>query len=152
MINNQEFTIRLQQILTHYRLSASAFAEKMGVGRSSISHIISGRNKPSLEFVLHILENFSEVTFEWLMYGKGNFPKSNETTTHLFSEKKITPEISTTENKPLKNNSKDLFSNTPAIPEQDKSQTNESNSISDTTDVERVIIFYKNGKFKEYKN
>ncbi len=152
MINNQEFTIRLQQILTYYRLSASAFAEKMGVGRSSISHIISGRNKPSLEFVLHILENFSEVTFEWLMYGKGNFPKVKETTSHLFSKEKIKPEISNTENKPLKNNSKDLFSNTPVIPKPDNQQINESNIISTATEIERVIIFYKNGKFEEYKN
>ncbi len=152
MINNQEFTIRLQKIFTYYGLSASAFAEKMGVGRSSISHIISGRNKPSLEFVLHILENFKEVTFEWLMYGKGNFPKSNETPSNLFSEKTINTEIRNIENKPLKNNSKDLFSNTPVIPEQQKQQESVSKPLNTDTDVERVIIFYTNGQFKEYKN
>ena len=59
----------------YYGLSASVFADKMGVQRSGLSHLMSGRNKPSLDFVMKIIENFPEVDFYWLLNGKGNFPK-----------------------------------------------------------------------------
>ena len=75
MINSPDFTKRLQKVIHFYGLSASSFAEKIGVQRSSISHILSGRNKPSLEFVMKILSSFPEVDLYWLLNGKGNFPK-----------------------------------------------------------------------------
>ena len=67
MINNEEFTKRLQKVIDFYGESASSFAEKIGVQRSSISHILSGRNKPSLDFVLKVLSAFPEVELYWLM-------------------------------------------------------------------------------------
>ena len=74
MINNDEFAKRLQKVIDYYGESASSFAEKVGVQRSSISHILSGRNKPSLDFVMKVLSYFPEVELYWLMNGKGNFP------------------------------------------------------------------------------
>lgn len=75
MLNSLEFTKRLQEIITYYELTASLFADKVGVQRSSISHIISGRNKPSLDFVLKITSQFKEVEIDWLLKGEGVFPK-----------------------------------------------------------------------------
>ena len=154
MVNSQEFTIRLQKILTFYSLSAAAFAEKIGIGRSSISHIISGRNKPSLEFVLHILDTFEEVTFDWLIYGKGTFPKSTTSTPALKKEKS-----STTQN--LKNGQPDIFSNTDVDTEKINLFSNtpvnpnaENSPIipSQRSPIDRIVIFYTNGNFSEYKN
>ena len=65
MINNEEFTKRLQKVIDYYGETASSFAEKIGVQRSSISHILSGRNKPSLDFVLKVLSSFPEVELYW---------------------------------------------------------------------------------------
>ena len=76
MINNEDFTKRLEKIIDYYGESASSFAEKIGVQRSSISHILSGRNKPSLDFILKILNTYPEVELYWLLNGKGTFPKS----------------------------------------------------------------------------
>jgi len=152
MLNTEGFTKRLQSLLHYYNLSASAFAEKIGIGRSSISHIVSGRNKPSLEIVLSILENFEEVAFDWLMYGKGNFPKVEEKKEVPSSpiQKKAGLSQATTlfENKPVNENNLDLFSNMA------KNETVEikDKSNNGTEEIERVIIFYKNGSFKEYKN
>ena len=52
-----------------HQLSASSFADKIGVQRSSVSHIISKRNKPSLDFLLKINETFDEVSLNWLVLG-----------------------------------------------------------------------------------
>ena len=62
--------------MLYYNLSASAFADKIGVQRSGISHILSGRNKPSLEFVMKLHSYFPEVSLYWLLNGKGEFPSS----------------------------------------------------------------------------
>ena len=76
MINTTEFNTRLKKILNYYGLSASAFAEIITVQRSSISHILSGRNKPSLEFITKVLNAFPDIELLWLLSGVGEFPKS----------------------------------------------------------------------------
>jgi len=74
MVNTQAFTERLERLLAHYELSASSFADAIGVQRSSISHLLSGRNRPSLDFVMKVIARFPEVNLYWLLNGKGEFP------------------------------------------------------------------------------
>ena len=94
MINTEKFSKRLQKVIDYYGESASSFADKIGVQRSSISHILSGRNKPSLEFVLKILSSYPEVELYWLLNGKGDFPSLNTS-----EEEKIdTPSLSIKKN------------------------------------------------------
>ena len=71
---NNEVISRIQAVITHHNLTVSAFADKIGVQRSSVSHVLSGRNKPSLDFVLKLVKTFPEVNLYWLLNGKGNFP------------------------------------------------------------------------------
>ncbi|WP_276392411.1 helix-turn-helix transcriptional regulator [Eudoraea chungangensis] len=78
MVNTEAFILRLEIILEHYQLTASAFADKIGVQRSSISHLLAGRNKPSLEFVLKVVKSFPEVNLYWLLNGKGKFPQETK--------------------------------------------------------------------------
>ncbi len=54
MMNTDDFRARLSKIMSYYGLSASAFAELIQVQKSSISHVLSGRNKPSLDFILKL--------------------------------------------------------------------------------------------------
>jgi transcriptional regulator with XRE-family HTH domain len=90
MINNEAFAKRLQKVIDFYDESASSFAEKIGVQRSSISHILSGRNKPSLDFIMKILSSYPEVELYWLLNGKGTFPaKQQKETTPLENSSKI---------------------------------------------------------------
>ncbi|WP_430468099.1 helix-turn-helix domain-containing protein [Winogradskyella ouciana] len=120
MINSSEFTVRLQKVMDFYDETASSFAEKIGVQRSSISHILSGRNKPSLDFVMKVLHSYPDVELYWLLNGKGNFPKTNT--------------ISETPNSNLQ------------IQSEDSQEKPVSNS-----DIEKIVIFYKDGTFKSYK-
>ncbi len=61
---------RLRYIIKLHQLTASSFAEKIGVQPSSISHILSGRNKPSIDFIQKVLEHFPKVDAAWLISGK----------------------------------------------------------------------------------
>ncbi len=70
---------RIEQIMAHYQLTAASFADSIGVQRSSISHLLKGRNKPSLEFVCKLTEVYEEVDLYWLLYGNGDFPLTNTT-------------------------------------------------------------------------
>lgn len=64
-----ELQERFRYIMKLNNLSASAFADEIGVQRSSISHILSGRNKPSLEFIQKVLNRFPKVDATWLING-----------------------------------------------------------------------------------
>ena len=68
MVNTSTFTKRLEKILDYYSLSAAAFAEEIDFNRSTISHLLSGRNKPSLEFVMKLYQKFPEVDMDWLLF------------------------------------------------------------------------------------
>ena len=78
MVNTEAFVARLEEVLDFYGLTASSFADRIGVQRSSISHLLSGRNKPSLEFVMKVVKTFPEVNLYWLLNGKGSFPYKAE--------------------------------------------------------------------------
>ncbi|RDY61649.1 XRE family transcriptional regulator [Flagellimonas nanhaiensis] len=62
--------------MEHYGLTISSFADKIGVQRSSISHLLSGRNKPSLDFVMKLTNTYPEIDLYWLLHGKGEFPST----------------------------------------------------------------------------
>ncbi|WP_228237347.1 helix-turn-helix transcriptional regulator [Allomuricauda sp. M10] len=74
---NEGLVSRIQAVIDFYGLTVSAFADKIGVQRSSISHLLSGRNKPSLDFVLKLVQTFPDVNLYWLLKGEGDFPTSN---------------------------------------------------------------------------
>ncbi len=121
MINSEKFSKRLEKIMDHYGETASSFAERIGVQRSSISHIISGRNKPSLDFVLKILSAYPDVEMYWLLNGKGSFPSDESS-----KETEIKNEISSKDEKI-------------AFPSTNKEKP-----------IEKIVIFYKDGTFKSF--
>lgn len=61
---------RLRMIMDSHKLNAGSFADKIGVQRSNVSHVLSGRNKPSFDFVEKLLLAFPRVSAEWLFTGK----------------------------------------------------------------------------------
>ncbi|XOK01565.1 helix-turn-helix transcriptional regulator [Candidatus Marifrigoribacter sp. Uisw_064] len=115
-------------ILDFYSLSATSFSEKVAVNRSTISHLLSGRNKPSLEFVMKILSNFPEVELYWLLNGKGTFP--------------LQVKSENSENQNLINEELSNIS-IPSVNLEEKASDSE---------IDKIVIFYKDGTFKAYKN
>jgi hypothetical protein len=70
---------RLQQFLELEDLTPSKLADILQIQRSGISHLLSGRNKPSFDFIQGILKNFPQINPEWLILGKGKPYKSQNT-------------------------------------------------------------------------
>ncbi|MFP9098518.1 helix-turn-helix domain-containing protein [Flavobacterium sp. RHBU_24] len=151
MINIDDFVKRLEKILEYYGLSASAFADTVGIQRSGVSHLMSGRNKPSLDLVMKISDSFPEVDLYWLLNGNGTFPKSDA---------KISgpPPASTLLKAPPPESPKqdsglapDLFSNQHANDQLENLERNfnrPENMLKG--DIERIVVFYKGGTFKSY--
>lgn len=144
MVNTDEFIKRLEIILDYYSLTASSFADKINVQRSSLSHLLSGRNKPSLDFILKIIEVFPEVDLYWILNGKGNFPKNTDSEKRQHLE---TP-VFTAENK------SDLFSNSGESQNNNKNEEFSSESLFRNTNesiIEKIVVLYKDGTFSEFK-
>tara|TARA_B100001758_G_C18280206_1_gene541233 strand:- start:561 stop:929 length:369 start_codon:yes stop_codon:yes gene_type:complete len=75
MLNNKLVAERIAKIIKENNLSASSFSKMIGVQRSSISHILSGRNNPSLDLLLKIHKAFDYITLEWLILGDNSMEK-----------------------------------------------------------------------------
>ncbi len=69
-------TDRIKLLLEQLRLSPSEFADRIGVQRSSVSHVLSGRNKPSIDFLEKILNVFPGIDTTWLITGKAGTTKT----------------------------------------------------------------------------
>lgn len=136
MVNSRDFAKRLQIILNYYGISATTFSAELDFNRSTISHLLSGRNKPSLEFIMKLLQKFPEVELYWLLEGKGNFPVEKNITSSPTEIKKEMP---------------NLFDQLiPTLPTSKKNV--EISEMGKTSEIDQIVIFYKNGHFKVYQN
>ena len=77
---------RLQQFISAEDISQSQLAEILGVGRANISHIMSGRNKPSYEFLTGLMKKFPTLNIEWILTGKGKMYKTAAASAPLAQE------------------------------------------------------------------
>ena len=155
------FIERLNKIIDYYKLKPSEFAEEIKVPRSSVSHILSMRNNPSLDFIMNIKHRFPDLEWSWLIEGKGNMLLPSSTFHNKFIDNSAT-NLSTIE---LTGN----ISDNPILRENEiKEYTPEENILSDSQQLEfennislstnneenkikRIIIFYENGKFESFE-
>ncbi len=135
--------------MDQHGLNASSFAERIHVGRSSISHILSGRNKPSLDFVINTVKEFPEVDLYWLLNGKGTYPKTEQTTTTALSSNSSSENVkgSSVSNK-VKEDKNDTSKNL-LSPVQLKDNLNET-QIKKGKNIQKVILIYDDGSFEYF--
>ena len=128
---------RIKQLMHDNELSAAAFADTIGVQRSSISHILSERNKPSLDFILKILHAYPSVSVEWLLKG---IKSKNAVVTPVRNYEDIATDLQE-EVKPAEI---PVPKSTPSEDIIHKSTTSKQ--------VERIIVCYKDGTSSTYLN
>ncbi|MBP7173812.1 MAG: helix-turn-helix transcriptional regulator [Cloacibacterium sp.] len=168
---------RIVKVIEYSTLSASEFADEVEVQRSNISHITSGRNKPSLDFIVKIKDRFPEISWDWLIKGDGEMLSQKN------SEEATTLPSSSTPNEKESTSLPDLFTliNEETIPEKIvtsensresdiSDQSTESKKINDSqrleqqeipknieiTDnqqnkVKRIVFFFENGTFEIFE-
>lgn len=168
-----EFNDRITKVIEYTELSPAEFAEEIGVQRSSISHIISGRNKPSLDFIMKIKNKFPDLEWDWLINGKGEMlhnkdveksdtEKNNEET--KVKEKKSLPDLFSLLDD--ENFGKDPVSNSNArdfdktvqrqtqekISDSQRLENNDHNLKAQRKEIRRIVFFYTDGTFETYEN
>ena len=151
---------KIELLIKRKQLSASQFADKLGIPRSSISHILSGRNKPSLDVVQKILRVFPEISAEDLLFedrslgaslGVSSPKESAATSPALFDAVSATPSESPKNILPeptiVQSNLRRQKENTvsaPTVPQVEPAKPERLEK-----QIERVLIFYTDGTFSE---
>lgn len=161
-----EFTARLDQVLTHFDLSSSQFSDKIGVPRSSLSHIISGRNKPSLDFIIKIRDAFPTINLYWLIYGFEPFLLEHDSAipTHILDDEMSFLQSQKTDitNQAMnENTSVAIDKNVSKVQQSASSSANMNEQIVENTpveektqhhtDAENIVVLYTDGTFKSYR-
>ena len=160
---------RVKNIIAAKNMTASRFADHIGVPRSTISHILSGRNNPSLELIQKILDHFPDIRTEWLVRGKGAmsaglqslFPDGPEESGGGEPDQPaITPteESTTSDGKDSSDyessRSSGSFENSGRVTERPDENAEEKGTadqhLSGEHAIDRVLVFYKNGTFDTY--
>ena len=127
MLNFDFFISRLKEIMVNNNLNSATFAEQVGVQRSSVSHVMSKRNKPSLDFILKIVNSFEEVTLDWLLFDNNLKPSSSSKSDSKFVNSKIDSDLKKSLN---------VLTNKQSPME-----------IKTNSDVVQIIQIYKDGSF-----
>ncbi|MGQ9847812.1 MAG: helix-turn-helix transcriptional regulator [Bacteroidales bacterium] len=150
---------RILKFLQIENINPSKFADEIGVQRSSISHILSGRNNPSLDLIQKILLRFDYINAEWLITGKGEMFKPNREPTlfdELYSKKENlnqNEQNATFKKDELYNKStetkKQTSKNSDLQKISDNAQQNTDNVIN-RKKVVKIILLYEDGKAEIY--
>ncbi len=137
---------RLSHIIDEYNLTASQFADEIGVQRSSVSHVLSGRNKPSLDFITKVILRYPEINAEWLLTGQGRFRTDLQQAASDEAVHGIRPGAGeeTNDASGFGTRSGDAA---PAVNPQKETGRRRAPSGKD---LSRIIFFYADGSFEEY--
>ena len=138
---------RLAHILRAKNLTASQFAELMEIQPSNVSHLLNGRNKPSLDFLIKIKEVFPEYSFDWIIMGKKPItinepnPVVPDNQEIKFEEYEDTNVIEFD----------DIEENTTESKENQQKIVENQHEIVSTTDIKKVLVIYSDNTFEILK-
>lgn len=149
---------RIKDIIAYTGLNSASFADELGIQKSSISHIVNGRNNPSIDFIAKLTARYPEINSRWLITGDGEMLAGSTTlkrdiSIDLFSsttqqQNKSNTQLSKSEKLYTKPKVVDIVENKPFIsgilPESSSQNQIEAKSI------EKILIFYSDGTFKEF--
>ncbi|MFC2137904.1 helix-turn-helix domain-containing protein [Bacteroidota bacterium] len=140
---------RLIKFLKEEGLTSAKLADIIKVQPSSISHILSGRNKPGFDFIAKVLTNFPNINAEWLIIGKGEMYKSDKQSSLFEIQNKEISEDNELKSSSL-NISKKSANNHEIVDSEIVNNTVDKNNSLQSTDIEKIVLFYTDNTFKEY--
>lgn len=137
---------KIKQILIEKNISPSLFADEIGIQRSSISHILAGRNKPSLDIVQKIIRRFPEIGLNWIMDDESlpeDMYEHQEKQTQYAPVNERKPAYSTALETGRKFNQSNGRVRENVAPHEPAAKPERA--------VERILVFYTDGTFQEFK-
>lgn len=150
---------KIKQILIDRNFSPSYFADEIGVQRSSISHILSGRNRPSFDIIQKIIRRFPDLGYEWIMeddqqnmppvstapapYRQGGTAPATERYNMGYSNSSAQPASSSVP----RSRPRELAPTQPETLPEDDFAVEDSGAEKR---VERILLFYTDGSFREF--
>ncbi|AQG79224.1 helix-turn-helix transcriptional regulator [Spirosoma montaniterrae] len=152
---------KIKQILIDKNLTPSYFADEIGVQRSSISHILSGRNRPSFDIIQKIIRRFPDLGYEWIMEEEpaasaysGRVPGMNRVPTPATAYPYPHPQVQSPQPAVQPAVTRVQRSEIPpvmmaATPADFNPETTAPAAIAEKR-VERILVFYTDGSFREY--
>ncbi|GAB4280009.1 MAG: helix-turn-helix transcriptional regulator [Marinilabiliales bacterium] len=148
---------RIEQIIRDEGITSSKFADEIGVQRSSISHTMSGRNKPSLDLIMKILERYRYINAEWLLFGRGRpYKTEQQDISDLFSKnehKNMNENIlSSNPDSDVTERNDNIYKASVNDSVSENIENNEGSSLTKVKQVKhitRMIIFYDDNTFEE---
>ncbi|MCK4663896.1 MAG: helix-turn-helix transcriptional regulator [Bacteroidales bacterium] len=140
---------RIEILLKKEILTPSKFADKIGVQRSSISHILTGRNNPSLELIQKILNNFPDINAEWLIIGKGNMYKT-EVQTNIFETIEKKKDLFSEKQIQFDEKNDNIINKIEKNDEVDGLKKQQYQEKQYNKRIERIVIFYNDKTCRDY--
>jgi transcriptional regulator with XRE-family HTH domain len=133
-------------------LTAAKFADDIGVQRSSVSHILSGRNNPSFDFIQKILLKYKQVNAEWLLLGNGDmFKVARQTVLFDLPQTEINiPDIQSPKSQILESEQPIVRENSPESPLNTDSILNNTPLENPVKTIEKIMVFYDDKTFSVY--
>ena len=138
---------RILEFLKVENKSSAQFADEIGVQPSSISHILSGRNNPSLDFVVKMLNKYPVLSTDWLLFGKGQMYRETQLN-DLFDNLEDKTNVSVNEFR--EDIQKESFSLQQTRSSVDSTAAGESKILTKDNKTRRIICFFNDNTFKEY--
>jgi transcriptional regulator with XRE-family HTH domain len=138
---------RILEFLRAENKSSAQLAEEIGVQPSGISHILSGRNNPSLDFILKMLEKYRLLSTDWLLFGKGTMYKGNQMAT-LFDDSYNVNDVSGS--KRPDNEAEKSFREFHDTPKDSLNKDYTANTSAGNMKVVKIVWFYENNSFEVY--
>ena len=139
---------RIEEIMQKIGVSSSQFAKIIGMKQASLSHILTGRNNPSLDVVMKINQAFPDINLKWLLYGEGEMGTPN----YNISDTTENEEISDSENEyPIFPKNMLVVISTA----EQRSSARDSSSIGQKTNVPtrkvvEIRVFYNDGTYETF--
>ena len=142
-----EMNERIRQFLIAENKTSAQLAEEISVQPSGISHILSGRNHPSLDFVLKMLHKYPFLSTDWLLFGRGSMYKEDKMQTLFDGDVAENNENESHKRESMVNNLEDGQDNVKNSNLQGKFSLKVN---SGAAEVERIVWFYDDNSFEEY--
>ena len=131
---------RLKQFLAAENISQAQFADNINVVRASVSHVLSGRNNPSYEFIRSVMIKYPLLNMEWLMFGKGRMYKDATTAEEDRSENLLFAE-------------ENVFAEKYELPvhvtEPEVQARQEPETVINQRKVSKIIVLFDDGTYQE---